>query len=116
MTARPTGLWITDDEMRQRLGLDDVDGRAAIQELDRQGVLPQKWPLFGNKRWWPAVLNFFLTRYGGLPGASEATTAATWEESFDHVQPKRTNHTRSSASIARLQRNNGPTSLEGQQG
>src|SRR5262245_26807849 len=79
--------FLTDRELIDRLSLPYDIGKTAIAELDKGGQFPQKWPLFGNRRWWPAVLQFFLARYGGLPRDVMATPAVTWEEDFDACKP-----------------------------
>jgi hypothetical protein len=64
-TERPeTGLFVSDTEMYRRLGVGPKTGRLAVQALEPHGF-PLKQPLFGNKRYWPA-LRFFIDRYYGL--------------------------------------------------
>jgi hypothetical protein len=68
-------LFVTDIELIRRLGVPEKIGRAAIQELDRSSRagrrFPQKDPLFGNRRYLPAVENYFMLRYGVNDAASQ---------------------------------------------
>jgi len=57
-------LYVSDDEIRQRLGVGEDTLRVAIKQLERNGF-PKKDPLFGKKRYWPAV-QAFLDRRSGL--------------------------------------------------
>ncbi len=60
-------LFVTDAELIRRIGVPEKIARAVIRELDakRGNVFPQKNPLWGNRRYWPAV-RAYLDRYGGL--------------------------------------------------
>ena len=58
------GLFVSDTELYRRLGVGPKTGQAAVHALEPHGF-PLKQPLFGNKRYWPAV-RFFLDRYYGL--------------------------------------------------
>lgn len=66
-TDRPTnvrgGLFVSDAELYRRLGVGPRTGRLAVQALERSGQLPKKDPLFGNKRYWPAVIAKLNDRY-----------------------------------------------------
>jgi hypothetical protein len=55
------GLFVTDKEMYRRLGVGPKTGRSAAKALEPHGF-PIKQPLFGNRRYWPAV-RLFLDRY-----------------------------------------------------
>jgi hypothetical protein len=55
------GLFVTDKEMYRRLGVGPKTGRIAARALEPHGF-PIKQPLFGNRRYWPAV-RLFLDRY-----------------------------------------------------
>jgi hypothetical protein len=76
--APEEGLFVSDVELYRRLGVGPRTGRIAVRSLQHNGF-PPKDPLFGNKRYWPAVLAFLDDRYqyaapsGGL----------TWTENFD---------------------------------
>jgi hypothetical protein len=58
------GLFVSETELYRRLGVGPKTGKIAVQALERSGF-PPKQPLFGNKRYWPAVRHF-LDRYYGL--------------------------------------------------
>lgn len=57
-------LYVSDDELRRRLGVGEDTLRVAIKQLEHNGF-PKKDPLFGKKRYWPAV-QAFLDRRSGL--------------------------------------------------
>ena len=57
-------LYVTDTEMLRRIGISEKIGRTAIRELEKRQVFPVKDPLFGNKRYWPAVRAFLDARNG----------------------------------------------------
>jgi hypothetical protein len=57
-------LFVTDAEMLRRIGVSEKIGRIAIRELEKRQEFPPKDPLFGNKRYWPAVRAFFDARGG----------------------------------------------------
>jgi hypothetical protein len=75
-------LFVTDAELIRRLGVPTDIGRRAIQELDRhhpgRPKFPPKDPLFGNRRWWPAVEKHLNLRHG----VTDATFIAAphWQE------------------------------------
>jgi len=58
--------WVTDAEMIRRLGVPDKIARAALHALDRDKAsgFPQKKALWGNRRYWPAVVAYFDHHYG----------------------------------------------------
>lgn len=61
------GLWVTDAEIIRRLGAPRDVTRIAIQAFDRdprKSGFPQKQELWGHRRYWPAVKDFFDDRYG----------------------------------------------------
>jgi hypothetical protein len=64
------GLFVTDAELLRRLGMPEKIGRRAIRELDKRlpgrAPFPGKDPLFGDRRYWPAVVAWF-DRYFGVP-------------------------------------------------
>lgn len=66
-------LWITDEQMIERLGVPAKVAREAIQALDamegRRTGFPQKSKLWGNRRYWPAVRDYF-DRENGLKVAT----------------------------------------------
>ena len=57
-------LFVSDTEMLRRIGCSEKTGRVAIRELEKRQVFPPKDPLFGNKRYWPAVRAFLDARSG----------------------------------------------------
>lgn len=57
-------LFVTDAEMLRRIGISEKVGRNAIRDLEKRQHFPPKDPLFGNKRYWPAVRAFFDARGG----------------------------------------------------
>jgi hypothetical protein len=57
-------LYVTDAEMLRRIGISEKIGRIAIRELEKRQVFPARDPLFGNKRYWPAVRAFLDARNG----------------------------------------------------
>jgi hypothetical protein len=64
-TEQPeVGLFVSDKELYRRLGVGPKTGMIAVRALEPHGF-PRKQPLFGKKRYWPAV-RFFLDRYYGL--------------------------------------------------
>ena len=62
--SRCEGLFIFDTEMYRRMGVSEKVGRVAVRELEKRQVFPAKDPLFGNKRYWPAVQAFLDARAG----------------------------------------------------
>lgn len=60
-------LWVTDAELIRRAGVPEKVARAAIQMLDRdpRSGFPRKQKLWGDRRYWPAVQDYFA-RIGGL--------------------------------------------------
>jgi hypothetical protein len=58
--VEPT-LFVTDAEMIRRMGAPEKTARAALRELDRDkgSGFPQKKALWGNRRYWPAVKQWF---------------------------------------------------------
>lgn len=62
------GLFVTDTELGRRLGLPRNVVRDALTTLDKnpQSGFPKKLPFWGNRRYWPAVVDYF-NRWNGLP-------------------------------------------------
>lgn len=58
---RQDTLWVTDEEMYQRLGVPEKVGRPAVALLDRNRAngFPQKSLVWGGRRYWPAVKAWF---------------------------------------------------------
>jgi hypothetical protein len=63
MTDRPDHLFVTDAEIRRRLGLSEKQWRRMRRELDKRKPgrrpFPRPVALAGNKRWWPDVYAYF---------------------------------------------------------
>jgi len=64
------GLWVTDAEIIRRLGVSEKVGYAALRRLDATGDFPQKSKVWGKRRWWPAVKDYFDAKYGLKSGLS----------------------------------------------
>jgi hypothetical protein len=77
---------VTDAEIIRRLKLPEKVGRRVLRELDKQlpnrARFPQKDPLFGDRRFWPAIEKYLKVRYG-VEGPQPVSTAPTWQENFD---------------------------------
>jgi hypothetical protein len=60
--------FVTDAEMFRLLNIPQKDGAAAVVVLEKRGIgnlaFPRKDPLFGNRRYMPAVQLWFNKRYG----------------------------------------------------
>ena len=67
--VEPT-LFVTDAEMIRRLGIPEKIAYAAIHMLDRDRGkgFPPKQALWGDRRYWPAVKQWFDRAYGIKPG------------------------------------------------
>jgi hypothetical protein len=72
MTRRPpeTCLFLTEAETAERVGLAALDWKAAVSALEKTG-LPRPDPLFGGRRYWPAV-KAFLDRRAGVQASSRS--------------------------------------------
>jgi len=59
-------LFVADTEMIHRLGVPERAAYAALHMLDRDKHrgFPQKQKLWGNRRYWPAVKQWFDQHYG----------------------------------------------------
>jgi hypothetical protein len=79
-------LFVSDTEIYRRLGVGALTGRIAIQELERLGRFPKKDPLFGNKRYWPAVAKAIDDRYSVSPYRSRTYNA---EPDGEETAPQR---------------------------
>lgn len=65
------GLWVTDAEIIRRLGVSEKVGYTAIHRLEKSGLgFPEKQRVWGKKRYWPAVKDFFDAQYGLKSGPS----------------------------------------------
>lgn len=58
-------LWVTDAELIRRLGVPEKVGRETLRELDKKASgFPKKQAIWGNRRYWPAVKDYFDELYG----------------------------------------------------
>lgn len=56
--------FVTDSEIARRWGVGEKTARVAIRALEMYSHFPKRDPLFGNRRFWPAVRAFMLARSG----------------------------------------------------
>lgn len=61
MTEIAHKLWVTDDELIKASGVPVAEMRVALQKLDSERLsgFPRKNPLYGNRRYFPAVLEYW---------------------------------------------------------
>ena len=60
---KPDPLFLTDEQIVDRLGVSEKVWQVAVFGLERGGF-PMKDPMFSNKRYWPACRAFLDRRYG----------------------------------------------------
>lgn len=77
--------FVSDAEIAKRWRVGERTARIAIRQLERRAGFPKRDPLFGNKRYWPAVRAFLASRYR----LNMAHTAIDGEEKFDAPQDQR---------------------------
>jgi hypothetical protein len=58
-------LYLTDAELIRRLGVPDKVMRSMLPGLESKFSFPKKQPLFGDRRYWPAV-KAWLDKHNGL--------------------------------------------------
>lgn len=58
-------LYLTDAELIRRLGVPEKVMRPMLPGLEKNYGFPKKSPLFGDRRYWPAVKTW-LDRHNGL--------------------------------------------------
>jgi hypothetical protein len=58
-------LYLTDAELIRRLGVPDKVMRPMLPGLEKKFAFPRKQPLFGDRRYWPAV-KLWLDKHNGL--------------------------------------------------
>jgi hypothetical protein len=65
-------LFVTDEELIERLGVPEKDARMALHELDRnpKNGFPPKLKLWGDRRYWPAVCEYLDQVYKRRIGAA----------------------------------------------
>jgi hypothetical protein len=57
-------LYLTDAELIRRLGVPSRSARALFTELENKHRFPRKDPVWGGRRYWPAVKQWFDLRNG----------------------------------------------------
>lgn len=58
MTKEPT-LFVTDEEMFERLGVPEKIAGPVVRELDAKSTgFPRKQKLWGDRRYWPAIRDY----------------------------------------------------------
>jgi hypothetical protein len=85
-SADAEGLFIPDSEMYRRLGVSPRIGRMAVLALERSGF-PPKLPLWGNRRYWPAIRAFLDRHYGAVP-YNRFRHGPDGQEMIAHAQPR----------------------------
>lgn len=58
-------LYLTDAELIRRIGVPEKTMRSMLPGLETNYGFPKKSPLFGDRRYWPAVKTW-LDRHNGL--------------------------------------------------
>jgi hypothetical protein len=80
------GLYLSDRQIIRRLGFAEKFGRRVLHELDKahpgRARYPQKDPLFGNRRFWPAVLKWHMD-YHRVMAEQHNVSTPRWQENFD---------------------------------
>jgi hypothetical protein len=72
--------FVHDAEIARRWGVSDKTARIAIRAFEKAGGFPPRDPLFGEKRFWPAVQAFMLRRAGLTIGApAEQPGEENWD-------------------------------------
>ncbi|MGY4409130.1 hypothetical protein ACVWW4_000866 [Bradyrhizobium sp. LB7.1] len=63
-------LWVSDAEMIRRLGVPEKIARATLRMLERDpsSGFPRKQALWGDRRYWPAIVAYFDQHYGPRGG------------------------------------------------
>lgn len=67
-------LYLTDAELIRRLGVPEKTLRPLLPGLEKNYGFPAKSPLFGGRRYWPAVKNW-LDKHNGLRVDSLTSTS-----------------------------------------
>ena len=67
LARKDSGLFVEDSELLRRLGIPEKIGYRALAKLDRdeRSDFPQKNAFWGQRRYWPAVIDFLDTRHAG---------------------------------------------------
>jgi hypothetical protein len=78
--TRSDCLFLAEGEIAARVGMTSLEWQAAAVVLERSG-LPGRDPLFGNRRYWPAVKAYLERRAGlGHSVAQVPDGAENWNE------------------------------------
>ena len=66
-------LWVSDAELVRRLGVPEKIARATVRMLDRDpgSGFPRKQKLWGDRRYWPAIVSYFDQHYGRRGGGDQ---------------------------------------------
>jgi hypothetical protein len=58
-------LWVTDAELIRRMGVPEKIARETLRMLDAKPTgFPRKQKVWGDRRYWPAVKDYFDATYG----------------------------------------------------
>ena len=61
-------LWLTDAELIRRMGVPERQAREVLRMLDaKPSGFPRKQKLYGDRRYWPAVKEYFDQKYMAPP-------------------------------------------------
>jgi len=88
-TSRPPNpsLYVTDAEIIRRWGMSLKRGYRVLKQLDRPNPgrrrFPQPDPLFCNRRYWPAVLQWHNDYHRVRTEAEAPSVQPMWQENFD---------------------------------
>lgn len=80
-------LYVTDAELKRRLGVPEPLVSAIVRELDVTAGFPRKQKVFGDRRYWPAVKAYF-DRMNGVQSEIGAARVAP-ERTSRNVPPRR---------------------------
>ena len=80
MSDEAASDFMTDAQIAERWGVCDKTARRAIKALERAGGFPRKDPLFGGKRYWPAVDTFMKRRAGLSIPAVQTDGEENWND------------------------------------
>jgi hypothetical protein len=69
-------LYLLDSELIRRLGVPEKVMRSMLPGLESKYGFPRKQPLFGGRRYWPAV-KAWLDKHNGLTMEAPTTTQRT---------------------------------------
>lgn len=61
---RRGGLFIKDEELIERLGVPEKVAREALHALEASPGFPQKQKFWGDRRYWPVVIDYLDFHYG----------------------------------------------------